>query len=100
MRGAKTLAIKKITDLPRQRLEDMVELREEILALGNDIAARVDNLHKLIEKHAYDPETETGLLRQDLDLYQSAVTVDSIELAKLVESELDYAQNDMASALK
>ena len=44
MRGAKSFAIKKITDLPRQRLEDMIDLREEILAMGNDIAARVDRL--------------------------------------------------------
>ena len=100
MRGAKTLAIKKITDLPRKRLEDMIELREEILTLGNDIAARVDNLHKLLEKHAYDAETDTGLLHQDMELYEGICSVDSVELARLVEAELDYAQNDMATALQ
>ena len=44
MRGAKSLAIKKITDKPRERLESMIELREEILSLGNDIAARANRL--------------------------------------------------------
>ena len=39
-RGIKTHAIKKITDGPRKKLEDMIELRETILALGNDIAVR------------------------------------------------------------
>ena len=29
----------------------MIDLREEILSLGNDIAARADRLQKLIEKN-------------------------------------------------
>jgi len=63
MKGAKSLAIKKITDQPRKRLEDMIELREEILTLGIDIAARAERLQNLIEKNAYNPETDSGLLR-------------------------------------
>ena len=67
MRGAKTFAIKKITDKPRQRLEQMIDLREEILSLGNDIAARADRLQKLIEKNQYDQETDSGLLQNTME---------------------------------
>ena len=67
MRGAKSFAIKKITDKPRQRLEQMIDLREEILSLGNDIAARADRLQKLIEKNQYDQETDSGLLQNTME---------------------------------
>ena len=89
LRGAKSFAIKKITDKPRERLESMIDLREEILSLGNDIAARVDNLKKLIQKNQYDEETDTGLLQVSMSEYEAVLNVNKEELHSLVEGELD-----------
>ena len=78
----------------------MIDLREEILSLGNDIAARADRLQKLIEKNQYDSETDSGLLQNTMEQYNQVINVDRTELHKLVEGELDRVQGDIASALQ
>ena len=49
MKGAKRYAITKITDRPKKRLEAIIDVKEEILAIGDEIAERVDALQTLIE---------------------------------------------------
>ena len=71
MREAKRHAITKITDRPRRRLEDIIELREKIMTMSDDIAERVYELHALLEDNVYDRETDEGLLETDMNTYLS-----------------------------
>ena len=71
MREAKRHAITKITDRPRRRLEDIIELREKIMTMSDDIAERVYELHALLEDNGYDRETDEGLLETDMNTYLS-----------------------------
>ena len=54
MKEAKRHAIKKITDRPRRRLEDIIELREKVMTMSDDISERISELHTLLEDNEYD----------------------------------------------
>lgn len=61
MKGAKRYAITKITDRPKKRLEDAIDLREEVMKLGDKISKDVRCLHNLIKKGQYDHSTDIGI---------------------------------------
>ena len=69
MKEAKRIAITKITDRPRRRLEDIIELREKIMTMSDDIAERIHELHTLLKDNEYDQETDEGLLATDMQTY-------------------------------
>ena len=71
MKEAKRIAITKITDRPRRRLEDIIELREKIMTMSDDIAERIYELHTLLKDNEYDLETDEGLLATDMQTYLS-----------------------------
>ena len=53
----------------------MIDLRYEILSLGNDMAARAENLLSVIRKNQWNEEEGTGLLKENMDRYMQAVNV-------------------------
>ena len=99
MKGARRYVITKITDRPRQRLEKMVDLREDIMKLSNDIALRVDALHTLIQNQVYSSENDDGLLEIALHQYQQTFTANKNEMERLVDLELQRIKEEMATAL-
>ena len=71
MKEAKRHAITRITERPRRRLEDIIELREKIMTKSDDIAERINELHTLLKDNEYDQETDEGLLETDMSTYLS-----------------------------
>ena len=61
MKGAKRYAITKITDRPKKLLEDTIDLREEVMNLGDKISKDVNRLHTLIRKSQYDHSSDEGI---------------------------------------
>ena len=54
MKEAKRHAITRITYRPRRRLEDIIELREKVMTMSDDIAERIHELHTLLKDNEYD----------------------------------------------
>ena len=71
MKEAKRHAITRITYRPRRRLEDIIELREKVMTMSDDIAERIHELHTLLKDNEYDQVTDEGLLETDMQTYLS-----------------------------
>ena len=95
MKGAKRYAITKITDRPKRRLEAMVDLREEVLAISTDIAERVENLHNVLQNQQYDHESDEGLLELEMRNYLNCFVANKVELNRLIDQEMERIQEEM-----
>ena len=76
LKQAKQHAQMKILDRPKRRLDAMIDLRMELLKLCDGFYEQVKTVRDRIISEVHDPETDEGLLEEEVEQYMDCFSVD------------------------
>mmetsp|Transcript_25519 Transcript_25519/g.34100 ORF Transcript_25519/g.34100 Transcript_25519/m.34100 type:complete len:214 (-) Transcript_25519:882-1523(-) len=98
LKSAKQYSQLKILDRPKRRLDAMIDLRMELLQMCDGFYEQVKSVTDRVLSEVHDPETDEGLIEEDIDRYMSCFSVDLSGFDQLLIKEIKNRKADLESA--
>ena len=75
MGDADVLVPETILDRPRRRLKGLEKLREDIMAVAEEVQIKVTNIYNMVHENIFNEQTDEGYLEIEQQLYEKCFTV-------------------------
>lgn len=95
MKNAKDYVQTKVLDRPKRRLDAMIDLRNELLAMCDNFYDEVKKVTDRIMSERHDPQEDAGLLEVDMKKYIKCFSVDLAALDSLLCEEIKIKKEDL-----
>ena len=75
MGDADVLVPETILDRPRRRLKGLEKLREDIMAVAEEVQIKVTTIYNMVHENIFNEQTDEGYLEIEQQLYEKCFTV-------------------------